>query len=221
MHLIGPIDNTHRPARRVHVRQRRVLADARAAVCLDRPVDDLEVDLGDEDLDFGNLLERALGVGLVNFDGGIEDGKARGVDLDTGACDALEHDAMLVEKLAEGLLALVVDAREEPLESLLGRADAPHSVVDAAGAKTTLDDLETAALAEDHVAGGHAHILKSNVAVTVRCVVEAEDGQHAVDSDTRDVIGDEDDGLLLVLVGVLGVGLTKNDEDLAARVTDA
>ena len=33
--------------------------------------------------------------------------------------------------------------------------------------------------------------------------------------------GDEDDGLLLVFVGVVGVGLTKNDEDLAARVTDS
>jgi hypothetical protein len=93
--------------------------------------------------------------------------------------------------------------------------------MDAARAETTLDNLETAALTEDHVAGGHAHILKSNVTVTVWGVVEAKNGQHAVDGDTRDVVGDEDDGLLLVLVGVLGVGLTKDDEDLAARVTNA
>jgi hypothetical protein len=221
MHLIRTIDDTHCPARRVHVRERSILTNTCTAIGLDRPVDNLKIDLGDEDLDFGNFLERTLGIGLVDFDSGIENSKARGVDFDTRACDALEHNTVLIEKLAEGLLALVVDARQEPFQCLLGRADAPHGVVDAARAKTALDDFEATALAKDHIAGRHAHVLKGNMAVAVRCVVEAEDGQHTVDGDTGDVVGHEDDGLLLVFVGVLGVGLTKNDEDLAARVTNA
>jgi hypothetical protein len=83
-----------------------------------------------------------------------------------------------------------------------------------------LDDIEATALTENHVAGRYADVLKSNVTVTVGRVVEAKDGQHAVDSHTRNVIGDENDGLLLVLVAVVGVGLAEDDEDLAARVTN-
>jgi hypothetical protein len=93
-------------------------------------------------------------------------------------------------------------------------------VVDAAGAETTLDDFESAALAKNHIGSGDAHVLEGDVAVTVGRVVEAHDGQHAVDGDTGDVVGDEDDRLLLVFVCVLGVGLAEDDEDLAARVTD-
>jgi hypothetical protein len=93
-------------------------------------------------------------------------------------------------------------------------------VVNATRAETTLDDLETTALTEDHVAGRYADVLKGNVSVTMGCVVEAEDRQHAVNSHTGDIIGDEDDGLLLVLVAVVGIGLAEDDEDLAARVTN-
>lgn len=42
-----------------------------------------------------------------------------------------------------------------------------------------------------------------------------------MDGYTGGVVGDEDNGLLLVLVGVVGVGLSEDDEDLAARVADA
>lgn len=42
-----------------------------------------------------------------------------------------------------------------------------------------------------------------------------------MNSHAGDVIGHEDDGLLLVLVAVVGVGFAEDDEDLAARVTDA
>jgi hypothetical protein len=94
-------------------------------------------------------------------------------------------------------------------------------VVDTARAETTLNDFETAAFTKDHVASGNADVLKCNVAVTVGCVVEAHDGQHAVHGDTGNVVGDEDDGLLLVLVTIVWVGLAEDDEDLAARVTNA
>lgn len=42
-----------------------------------------------------------------------------------------------------------------------------------------------------------------------------------MDRHTGCVVGDEDDGLLLVFVGVVGVRLSEDDEDLAARVADA
>jgi hypothetical protein len=48
-------------------------------------------------------------------------------------------------------------------------------VVDTARSKTALDDLETAAFAKHHIAGGDADILKRHVAVAVGCVVETHD----------------------------------------------
>lgn len=93
--------------------------------------------------------------------------------------------------------------------------------MDATGAETTLDDFETLALTNDHVGGGDAHVLEGDMTVAVGRVVETHDGEHALDCHARDVAGDEDDGLLLVLVGVVGVGLAEYDEDLAARVADA
>ena len=221
VHLVRPIHDPHRPAARVHVRQRGVLGHARAAVRLDSPVDDLEVNLGHEDLYLCDFFERALGVGLVDLDRRVQHGEARSVDLYPRARDALQHDAVLVQHLAEGLLALVVEAGEHPLEGLLRAADAAHRVVDAPGAQPALDDLETSALAEDHVGGRHPHVGEGDVPVAVRRVVEAHHGQHAVDGHAGGVAGDEDDGLLLVFVRVVGVGLAEDDEDLAARVANA
>jgi hypothetical protein len=48
-------------------------------------------------------------------------------------------------------------------------------VVDTAGSETALDDFETAALAEHHVAGGDTDVLKGNVTVAVGRVVETHD----------------------------------------------
>jgi hypothetical protein len=42
-----------------------------------------------------------------------------------------------------------------------------------------------------------------------------------VDGDARDVVRDEDDGLLLVFVRVVGVGFAEDDVDLAAGVANA
>jgi hypothetical protein len=94
-------------------------------------------------------------------------------------------------------------------------------VVDATGAETALDDLKAAAFAEDHVGGWDTHIVEGYVSVAVGRVVKAHDREHAVDGYARGVVGYEDDGLLLVLVRVVGVGLTQYDEDLAARVANA
>jgi hypothetical protein len=59
------------------------------------------------------------------------------------------------------------------------------------------------------------------MSVTVRRIVKAHDRKHAVNGDTGSVVGDKNDGLLLVLVRVVGVRLSKNDEDLAAKDANA
>lgn len=51
-------------------------------------------------------------------------------------------------------------------------------------------------------------------------VVVAEDAKHAVDGYTRDVVGDEDYGLLKVFVGVVRVCFSEDYIDFAAGVAD-
>lgn len=68
---------------------------------------------------------------------------------------------------------------------------------------------------------GHADVLEEDVTVTVRGVIIAKDAKHAVDGDSRGVCWDEDDTLLLVGAGVVGVCLAHCDVDLAARITGA
>ena len=220
MNLIRAIDDAHGAALAVHLGERGVLRDASAAIGLDGPVDNLEVDGGDENFDLCYFLEGRLGRRLINLNGSVEDGEASGVNLEARAGDAFEHDAVLVEELAKRLLALVVETREEPFKGFFGGADAAHGVVDAAGAKPTLDDFEAAALAENHVGGGDAYVGEADMAVAVGGVVEAHDGKHAVDGYPGGGKGDKNDGLLLVFVWVVGVRLSEDDEDLAAGVAD-
>ena len=52
----------------------------------------------------------------------------------------------------------VLRAAAHQLERALGDADQPHAVVDAPGTEPPLRDLEAAALAEQHVGRGHAHV---------------------------------------------------------------
>lgn len=71
-------------------------------------------------------------------------------------------------------------------------ANASHGVVDTAGSKTALDDLESLPFAQNHVLSWHADVIEGDVAMAVRGIVEAHNGQHAVDRDTGGVIGNED-----------------------------
>jgi hypothetical protein len=66
---------------------------------------------------------------------------------------------------------------------------------------------------------GHADVLKEDVAVTVRGVIVAKDTEHTVDGDSRGICWDENNALLLVGAGIVGVCLAHCDVDLAARVT--
>jgi hypothetical protein len=119
VHLIRAVGQTQRSDASPHVRQGSLLRDTSTSVCLDGSVDDVEGSLGDEHLGFGNLLESLLGASLVDLDGGVEDDESGGIDFDTGLGDPFEDDAVLAEELAKGLLLLVIDAHEHPVESLL------------------------------------------------------------------------------------------------------
>ena len=66
------------------------------------------------------------------------------------------------------------------------------------GPEPALRDLEARALAQQHVGGGHAHVLEEDLAVAVGRVVVAEHGQHADDLDAGRVARDQDHRLLLV-----------------------
>lgn len=94
-------------------------------------------------------------------------------------------------------------------------------MVNTARSQSALDNLEPSALAENHVLCRHAHVLKGDVAVAVGGVVVAVDLEHSIDGDSRKAGRDQDDGLLLVRVGVVGIGLAHDDVELASRVASA
>lgn len=58
-------------------------------------------------------------------------------------------------------------------------------MVDSAWAETALDDLETSAWTKNHEVVGDTDVLEGNVTVSVGSIVEAEDGKHTLDGDTR------------------------------------
>ena len=93
--------------------------------------------------------------------------------------------------------------------------------MDPSGPQTALDDFETPAGAEHHVGFVDADVGEGDLAVAVGGVVEAEDGEHAVDGDAGGGGVDKDDGLLAVGVGVGGVGFAHGDVDVAAGVAGA
>ena len=89
--------------------------------------------------------------------------------------------------------------------------------MDAAGAQAELGDLESPALAQQHVRCRHPGVLEGDVHVAVWGVVVAEDLHRMVDGDTGGVDGHEDLRLAAVR-RTIGAGLQHRDHDLAARV---
>ena len=81
----------------------------------------------------------------VHQPGRLEDQQPQLLDLDPGLGDPVPDDALLGQRLAEGLAA--VGTRAHQLDRLLGDADRPHAVVDAARTQTRLGDREAVALA--------------------------------------------------------------------------
>lgn len=200
------------------VRKRGILAHTSSTKRLYGTVDDRKSGVGHENLCLGNLAQCRLSSASIDLDGSVEDNKTSSIDFDTAASHPLEDNTVLLKLLAERRLLWVVDAHQHPVERVLGGADAAHGVVDTSWAETALDDLETAAGAEDDLGDGDAHVLEGDMRVSVRGVVVTVHGEHAVDCDALGVGGDKDHGLLAVLVLVCGVGLGHDDVYGAARV---
>src|SRR5262249_49791555 len=129
-----------------------------------------------------------------------------------------EADVVVGEALPEGHALLSAPAHK--LERPLRDTDLAHAVVDPPGAEPPLRDLEAAAVPEEQVRGRYPDVLEEDLAVPVGCVVVAVDAEHAQDADPSRVAGHENHRLLLVAVGVPGVRLAHEDDDLAARIPD-
>lgn len=72
MHLIRTINNSQRSRICPHVRQRGVLAQTCTAVGLHCTVEDSERHIRDKNFGGSDFFQGALGIGLVNLDGCIE-----------------------------------------------------------------------------------------------------------------------------------------------------
>jgi hypothetical protein len=120
MHLIRPIHQSHCPPRSPHARQRELLRNTTAAVCLDRLIDHLECHAGDVDFRLGDLNQSMLRVDFVDLRSGVEHDEASSVDLDPAMRDPLNGCPLTAERFAERGSLGVVDASDEVLQSFLG-----------------------------------------------------------------------------------------------------
>lgn len=97
----------------------------------------------------------------------------------------------------------------------------PHGVVNAAGSKSALNDLESTALAKDEVAGWDTNVVEGEVSVSMGSIIIAIHTQHAINRNTLGVGRYENHGLLAIDVFVLGVGLAHHNVNLTSWVTRA
>ena len=104
------------------------------------------------------------------------------------------------------------------LQRSFGKPDQPHAMMDTARAKTPLRDLKSAPLAEQHVGGGHAHVLEHDFGGAIGHAVEAEHRNRAKHFNARRVHRHQDHRLLAMAIRIVGIGLAHEDADLAARV---
>ena len=92
--------------------------------------------------------------------------------------------------------------------------------MDAARPEPDLRNLETAALAEQHVILRHPDIVEAQMHVAARRMVVAEHVHRPEDLDAGRVLGHEDLRLLLARRRV-GIGLHHHDHDLATGIAEA
>ena len=94
-------------------------------------------------------------------------------------------------------------------------------MMDASGAEPSLGNLEAAAFAEQDVRCRHAHVFEQDLAVPMRCIAVAEDGQRSLDRDARRIGGHEDHRLLTMDIFTIRIGFAHKNEQPAARTTGA
>ncbi len=140
VHLIWSVEDSHRAVPAIHCRQRRVVADAGAAVYLDGPVDDIQGDAGYRDLGRGNVLRRcAIAMPI--------DGLRRELTEQTGLIDRypgfgnlLLNVALVGQRLAERHPGLGPSGQQR--QCALGGTECAHTVVDTPRTEPSLRDGE-------------------------------------------------------------------------------
>src|SRR5690606_15935871 len=97
-------------------------------------------------------------------------------------------------------------------------ADRAHAVVDSARPQTPLGNLETPALAQQHVAVRHSHVFKYHLRMAMGSIIITKHRQRADHLDAGGVHGYKDHRVLLMARSIR-IGQSHEDHDLAARVT--
>ena len=213
MHLIRPVRQAQGAGVGEEAGQRGVLAEAHGAVDLHGAVDHVERHIGRHDLDHGNQFLGFLVAVAVHGVGRFQGHQPGLLDFTGALGDVFAAGAVLDHRLAE--YHALVGALAHQLEGALGGTDQTHAVVNAAGAEATLGDFKAAALAEDDVFLGHAHVFEDHFGVAFRRVHGAEHHHRTFDVNTRGVHRHQNLRLLLVAVGVVRVGLAHHDHDFA------
>ena len=166
MHFVGP--SAILSARAAPIRERAVIiADARATVSLYRAVD--------------NTLRHIL---ARHFDHRISrrnlyyppdpswmrlSVSSLTARLDPRFGEVVTNLSLRRQRPAEG--RPLADAPAHRFERTFGETDQAHAMVNPSGPETTLRDLEAAAGPEQHIRGGHPHVLKNHFGMAVRRVV--------------------------------------------------
>ena len=161
----------------------------------------------------GDHVARGLVALTVHLFSGPQRQQACLLDLAPGIGDILPHRSLLAERLAEGDARLRAGAHQ--FERALCTADQAHAVMDAAGTEAALRDLKAAALAEQDVGGGNAHIVVDDLGVADRRIVVAKHAHVAHDPDARRFLRHQHHRLLQMLAWVVRIGLAHHDQELA------
>ena len=183
---------------------------------LDGPIDHLASHVGGRDLNHCDFLARLLVANRVHLVSGVEHQQANLVDHDSCLGNALLGDGLLGDRLAErdtrfGTLA-------HSLQGALGNAYLAHAMMNAARAKATLRNFKATAFAKQDIRCRHTHIFEVHLGMAVGRIVIAENRQRTNHLDTGRIHRYHDHRLLLVPVGIGRIGLTHEDEHLAARI---
>ena len=218
VHFVRTVGKSQGARGRVSGGQRKVIADAAAAMHLDCPIDDLESHGGRGNLDHGDLLLGGAVAHRVHHIGGIQHQPAGLIDQNPRFGDALERHPLLRDALAEG--DALLGALAQQLQRPFGQADQTHAMVDAPRPEPPLCNLKAASFTQQKILHRHAHVDEIDLRMAMRRVIVAEHMQLTQPPHAGRVHGHENHGLLAVQPR-FGVGLAHEYQDLAARIAGA
>mmetsp|Transcript_74481 Transcript_74481/g.155281 ORF Transcript_74481/g.155281 Transcript_74481/m.155281 type:complete len:260 (-) Transcript_74481:518-1297(-) len=208
---VGAVGDAERAHLGVHAGQSGVLAHTVSTVDLDGLVDDLECCPRGGDFDHGDVGLCGLEAFFVcHHCGEIAKLPALG-DFDPRFRDRRSDHVLLGQDLAEGLSAM--DAIHHGGQRKLGGAERPHAVVNSAWAESSLGNLKSPTLSQDHIAAWDPHVVEDDLCIVT---LVAEDCERSKDVHAWRVAGHEDHGLLLVQ-GARKARSSQQDKDLALR----